>query len=97
MHVDVEIKSYRHVDMEKNMPTTALVETTPFGGGGLNLVINFHRIADNISSYWNKGALNHFVFKFGPYYSTSGLFMVYEAFFKNNEAWLTYPNNLQQK
>ena len=27
MHVDVEIKLYRHVDMEKNMPTTALVET----------------------------------------------------------------------
>ena len=25
MHVDVEIKLYRHVDMEKNMPTTALV------------------------------------------------------------------------
>ena len=25
MHVDVEIKFYRHVDMEKNMPTTALV------------------------------------------------------------------------
>ena len=27
MHVDVEIKLYRHVDMEKNMPTTALVYT----------------------------------------------------------------------
>ena len=24
MHVDVEIKLYRHVDMEKNMPTIAL-------------------------------------------------------------------------
>ena len=25
MHVDVEIQLFRHVDMEKNMPTTALV------------------------------------------------------------------------
>ena len=24
MHVDVEIQLFRHVDMEKNMPTTAL-------------------------------------------------------------------------
>ena len=27
MHVDVEIKLYRHVDVEKNMPSTALIIT----------------------------------------------------------------------
>ena len=26
MHVDVEIQLFRHVDMEKNMPTTALIK-----------------------------------------------------------------------
>ena len=33
MHVDVPIQLFRHVDMEKNMPTTALASTKFFENG----------------------------------------------------------------